>query len=212
MTNKLFYFSIEKVLIQKISDSKKKLQIAVAWFTNPVIYQLILKLIDEGVIVELIIADDVINFTNSLVNFQKIIDRNVDFRISKSPNLMHNKFCIIDDNILINGSYNWTLKAENSNFENIVVSTDRNLLNEFNNYFNYLKRNTAKITLINTQQFNKYISEEEVKIEFEFLNNFDDKSIENFKNETINERINDLAYEAVLDAQYNYQIDRKSVV
>lgn len=34
---------------------------------------------------------------------------------------MHNKFCIIDNNILITGSYNYTYLAESINSENIVV-------------------------------------------------------------------------------------------
>lgn len=32
------------------------------------------------------------------------------------------QFCVIDDKLLTNGSYNWTKTASNSNQENIVVT------------------------------------------------------------------------------------------
>jgi phosphatidylserine/phosphatidylglycerophosphate/cardiolipin synthase-like enzyme len=49
--------------------------------------------------------------------------------------LMHNKFCVIDYNTVITGSYNWSYKAEN-NFENIIIhSQDYELANQFVNEF-----------------------------------------------------------------------------
>ena len=35
--------------------------------------------------------------------------------------LMHNKYAVIDENIVITGSFNWTNKAVNVNHENIVI-------------------------------------------------------------------------------------------
>ena len=40
-----------------------------------------------------------------------------------SNNIMHNKFCVIDQNTIINGSYNWTKKAKN-NYESITIIKD----------------------------------------------------------------------------------------
>lgn len=37
---------------------------------------------------------------------------------------MHNKYCIIDEKILITGSYNWTIKATTLNRENILIIED----------------------------------------------------------------------------------------
>lgn len=36
---------------------------------------------------------------------------------------MHNKFAVLDGRLLINGSYNWTATAENSNTENTIFTT-----------------------------------------------------------------------------------------
>ncbi len=51
---------------------------------------------------------------------------------------MHHKFAIFDGIWLINGSYNWTRGAANSNFENIVDCRDANLLASFADEFNRL--------------------------------------------------------------------------
>ena len=34
---------------------------------------------------------------------------------------MHNKFAVIDDEIVLTGSFNWTSAAANNNQENLVV-------------------------------------------------------------------------------------------
>ena len=37
---------------------------------------------------------------------------------------MHDKFCVIDNQVVITGSYNWTTNAEFKNDENITVQKD----------------------------------------------------------------------------------------
>ncbi|MBR5634522.1 MAG: DUF1669 domain-containing protein [Prevotella sp.] len=57
--------------------------------------------------------------------------------------LIHNKFCIFDDEIVIDGSYNWTILAERNNDENIVVIEHGNVVSSFKKAFeNLLKNNT----------------------------------------------------------------------
>jgi phosphatidylserine/phosphatidylglycerophosphate/cardiolipin synthase-like enzyme len=46
----------------------------------------------------------------------------VDVRNYTNPNgIMHNKIAIIDEKIVITGSFNWTESAENNNNENLIV-------------------------------------------------------------------------------------------
>lgn len=37
---------------------------------------------------------------------------------------MHNKFCVIDNQVVITGSYNWSDNAEFKNDENVTVEHD----------------------------------------------------------------------------------------
>jgi phosphatidylserine/phosphatidylglycerophosphate/cardiolipin synthase-like enzyme len=73
---------------------------------------------------ELIIHNDYINNRETGLPFQKFIDAGGKFYFSDEENPMHNKFCIIDNQVLINGSYNWTYYAESKNRENVLIIKD----------------------------------------------------------------------------------------
>ena len=69
---------------------------------------------------------------------------------------MHHKFCIIDDSILINGSYNWTNRAKN-NLENILIFKNSNtaIIEEFKYNFDYIKY-VSKLFKTNYTESKKY--------------------------------------------------------
>ncbi|MFK7983327.1 MAG: phospholipase D-like domain-containing protein, partial [Saprospiraceae bacterium] len=56
---------------------------------------------------------------------------------------MHNKFCIIDERILINGSYNWTYYAENKNEENILITDNTEVIHKYLNEFKRIKNSLS---------------------------------------------------------------------
>lgn len=180
MPTKLFYKGIEQKIITNLSKAKKEVKIAVAWFTNPTLFEIILELSNKEITIELVLCDDRMNFTNPKLNFQRLIDLGVNVRVSKFPNLMHNKFCLIDNRILMNGSYNWTLRAEQFNFENIVISTDKELINDFDEYFNELKEKTKRIVSIPKATFQNYFSQKEIDLELE-LEKTDKESLEDIE-------------------------------
>jgi hypothetical protein len=51
---------------------------------------------------------------------------------------MHHKFCIIDEKVCINGSFNWTWTAANLNYENFVVSRSKEIIEQFSVVFREL--------------------------------------------------------------------------
>ena len=51
---------------------------------------------------------------------------------------MHNKFVIIDEKIIITGSYNWTSQATNYNEENIIILENEQMASSFSNEFERL--------------------------------------------------------------------------
>jgi len=48
---------------------------------------------------------------------------------------MHNKFAIIDNRLLLTGSYNWTASANSRNDENLMVIDDPGIIEIFQNQF-----------------------------------------------------------------------------
>jgi len=59
----------------------------------------------------------------------------IPLKIDTSTGHMHHKFALIDGKILINGSYNWTRSAAQYNYENIIVSKEIALIEQFQKEF-----------------------------------------------------------------------------
>lgn len=152
----VFFQNIESALISNIKKAEQSLKIAVAWFLNPHLFQLIRTHVSDGRAVEIILCDDIVNFNHKSFSFQDLIDKNVAIRISRHPNLMHHKFCIIDDRLLLTGSYNWTIGAEKNNYENLIISNDLLLVNQFVKEFEQLKLSTELVKFIATEIFHEY--------------------------------------------------------
>lgn len=115
------FHNIRASIIKEIERANKSLKVAVYWFTNHELFDLLYHKQLNGVQCDLIIHNDYINNRDTGLPFQKFIDAGGKFYFSDEENPMHNKFCIIDNQVLINGSYNWTYYAESKNRENILI-------------------------------------------------------------------------------------------
>lgn len=132
--------AIREEIIQGIRISKYVIWVSVAWFTDKVIYEELLTKKKEGIQIR-IITSDVPN--NEKLKAELIRDFNALFVPgfgAYSKNLVHNKFCIVDFEFVMHGSYNWTYAAE-YNDETWVTSIDKELVAEFAEAFKklYLK-------------------------------------------------------------------------
>lgn len=142
-----YFENIKDKLIEQIRLAKETITISVAWFTNKELFKELLDSMGKKAVkVFLLIEDDIINRGNKHgLDFQYFIDKGGYLFLHNVTNtLMHNKFCIIDKKIVITGSYNWTYGAEYNNKENIVISDDQELCQQFNDYFQTLKQNLRK--------------------------------------------------------------------
>lgn len=156
------YFSnIEKYILANLQKTTSEIKVAVAWLTNPRLFNAMLEQVKIGVTIEVIVADDRVNFSNPDINFQKLIDVGGILRISRYPRLMHHKFCVFDNRVLFTGSYNWTKNAELNNLENVILTTDLPLINQYIQAFEELRTITEKVTSVSTISPHDYTAEEE---------------------------------------------------
>lgn len=135
-----YFDNIQDVIIEHISKATYSLKIAMAWFTNPVIFNNLLRICKRGIDVKLLINNDLINNRPNGLPFNKLIQAKASLYIAEPPTLIHNKFCIIDDKTVIDGSYNWTVLAEKNNDENIVIIENGTAIDSFVDAFNRLIR------------------------------------------------------------------------
>lgn len=143
---KAHFENIRKEILNEIEAATESIIVAVYWFTNEELFLKLLSKVENGVKVELIIHNDYINNRDTGLDFQKFIDIGGHFYFSSTYNPMHNKFCVIDNKTLINGSYNWTYYAEDRNRENILILKEEAETTEsFVSEFNRLKSLTEKV-------------------------------------------------------------------
>jgi mitochondrial cardiolipin hydrolase len=58
---------------------------------------------------------------------------------------MHHKFAIVDEAMVLTGSYNWTIESEKENFENLLVLRDADQLALYRQEFEALWKDAEEI-------------------------------------------------------------------
>ena len=122
---------IQNVIQKELFKAQESIKIAVAWFTNDLLFQPLLLKLQAGVKVEIILNRDEINDSeDNEIDFNTFVEIGGILHWNESKKLMHEKFCIIDDNIIIYGSYNWTNRAE-QNIESVTISKSEKATTDF---------------------------------------------------------------------------------
>ena len=143
MKTQAYFENIQEQIIQELGNAKESIHIAVAWFTDDKLFNLVCDKARSGLNCELIIMNDEIN-NQAGINYDNLTEaKGKLFKITGDKygkNLMHNKFCVLDGKTVINGSYNWTKKAK-TNHESITIIYDSpeialDFLEEFNSIKN----------------------------------------------------------------------------
>lgn len=122
---------IQNAIQKELFKANKSIKIAVAWFTNDLLFQPLLLKLAAGVTVEIILNKDEINCSDeNEIDFDEFVNAGGILRWNDTKQLLHDKFCIIDSRVVITGSYNWTNKAE-YNQENITIFQDEDSTTAF---------------------------------------------------------------------------------
>jgi len=140
IVNEAYFQNLEKKVLDALEEAKVSIHIAMSWFTNENIKAKLLEKKKAGVDVDIVIYDDGINRKNGV----DLSELPHTFVKGSRGGIMHDKFCVIDNQIIINGSYNWTVNAETRNDENVAVMKDPKNATDFTLKFKELKNNQKK--------------------------------------------------------------------
>lgn len=134
----LSYFEdIEKHIMSRLNSSHNIIFVAVAWFTNQLLFGGLMDALKKNVSVKILILDDILNRNEFGLDFGILTKLGAEVRFAKPDcGTMHNKFCIIDD-MVITGSYNWTYHA-NKNNENILMTDEYSVVSSYKKEFDRL--------------------------------------------------------------------------
>lgn len=132
-----------------LSQAKSRILIAVCWFSNKEIFEVLLTKLKAGVEIELILEFDNRNICEDGLDFQVFIQLGGNLLASKEPGLMHHKFAIIDHELLISGSFNWTY---NTNAENLIITSNKGILLAFLTEFTRIKGVSKAISYVRPEE------------------------------------------------------------
>jgi hypothetical protein len=149
---------------KQLNTARSSVRICVAWISINEYMFTLKELIKRNVRIE-IICNDEPRHRESFASLPACVEVYY-VRPRRTGAFMHNKFCIIDNNTVINGSYNWSANAPNS-FENIVViknclDVTKSFMHEFYDLIEFDKGYRSEVCMqCNSQIFNLGIFGEE---------------------------------------------------
>ncbi|WP_051542070.1 phospholipase D-like domain-containing protein [Clostridium lundense] len=136
--------NIEEIIIKNIRETKEEICIAVAWFTSEILMDELRDLKRRGINIKVIISEAKEN-NKSIYKLIDVCNKLKTVVIPKRgnksySNLMHNKYCIIDNKKVIDGSYNWSKNAK-YNLEHVIVIKSRTVAKMYKNSFEKIYNN-----------------------------------------------------------------------
>lgn len=118
---------IQNNILNELNTARVSITVVMAWFTNETLATKLIEKHNEGLDVKVAIYDDGINRRHS-VDLAGVPTKRIK---SSKGGIMHNKFCVIDNQIVITGSYNWSSNAEFKNDENISIIRDNKTASDY---------------------------------------------------------------------------------
>lgn len=128
---KAYFKELKPLVLEQIREAKASIQIAVAWFTDQDILDLLVEKRLQGVKVLVLLSNDVKNFEESYsLDFTKLQQIGGKLVIVETS-FMHHKFCIVDQQVLLTGSANYTYSGFHKNNESIIITDEQESIKDF---------------------------------------------------------------------------------
>lgn len=119
-----------------IRGARRTLDICVFTITDDRISDEIISAHRRGVTVR-VLTDDDKSFDRGS-DIMELERAGIPVRMDAAADHMHHKFAVFDERLVLTGSYNWTRSAASRNQENLIVSDDLELVDDFIDEFDKL--------------------------------------------------------------------------
>ena len=123
-------------LVRVLLEAKQSLDVCVFTINCRELADATIQLHKSGVVVRVLTDDEQMGSTGSQI--EKFRREGIQVRHDLSSFFMHHKFVVIDRKRLVNGSFNWTRQAVTGNRENVVISSDKHVVEAFSEEFERL--------------------------------------------------------------------------
>jgi cardiolipin hydrolase len=123
-------------IIDLINEAYTQLDICVFTISDDRISRAIVEAMKNGVEIRIISDNFKVEDTGS--DIEDLSRVGIPVKLDTTDNHMHHKFMIVDNKIVLTGSYNWTRSAALYNQENILSMDDEEVVSKFSNEFEKL--------------------------------------------------------------------------
>jgi phosphatidylserine/phosphatidylglycerophosphate/cardiolipin synthase-like enzyme len=133
------YFSpdggCQDAIISQINKAKKSIDVAMYNLTSREIAKELADANSRGVKVRVFMDEKAAN-GNKYAKDSYLSQSGIEVRYYRArKGIMHNKFAVIDNQVLITGSFNWTPTANWENEENLLIITDTDVVKQYSRRF-----------------------------------------------------------------------------
>lgn len=128
---------------QELSKAKTEVLIAMAWFTDNELFAAVQGCLDRRVKVLIMISDQP---DNEKLDFSILETQGAEVTKVKNVGwgMMNQKFCVIDQNVVITGSYNWSNNSKN-NHVSVIITNYSKTVTEHMETFHQIRFRAIKI-------------------------------------------------------------------
>ena len=132
------------MIVGEINKANKSVYLQAYSFTSKPIAQAITNAKRKGIDIKVILDKSQVKH-NQYSSSKYLTDQHVPVWVDYRPAIAHNKVVIIDSNIVITGSFNFTKAAQEKNAENILIIHDAVLAKQYTQ--NLFKRQSMSLKL-----------------------------------------------------------------
>jgi phosphatidylserine/phosphatidylglycerophosphate/cardiolipin synthase-like enzyme len=126
----------QQAIIDLLSGARKSIDICVFTISDNDIADALVACHRRGLPLRIITDNDKQHDRGSDVGF--LHEAGIPVRMDRSEHHMHHKFALIDGHTLLTGSYNWTRSAYRFNYENILITKEKEAVRQYQAEFDRL--------------------------------------------------------------------------
>lgn len=116
-------------ILDSLNNAEYSIKICVFTISDDRISEAIIRAHQKGIQIKLLTDNEKLFDKGS--DIRQLAAAGIETRVDVTQNHMHHKFAIIDNEVLLTGSYNWTRSAASFNHENLLVTNQRDIVTTY---------------------------------------------------------------------------------
>ncbi|EEC11800.1 hypothetical protein ISCGN_021188 [Ixodes scapularis] len=139
-----------RTLTNTLTSARQTLDVCVYMITCDALCDAILSLRTRGRVIRVITNEEGSDMPGSQIG--RLRQAGIQVRVNHQTSfLMHHKFALVDEEVLLSGSFNWTRQAITGNHENLLLTADPDIVEpfvaEFQKLWDYFKPKEVEVDL-----------------------------------------------------------------